>query len=151
MSLFSPPPKFSPKLFFSQNLICFSYFYRGRRFFLKPYVVHRGSCFLGSLFSLILLLYKFTVYLLIGFSLSICDKKLKKQMKFSLFIQGEMKLFLKGGEKKKIYIYIYIYIFNVSNLGGELVCMSVICLWFHICCYLLFICLYFHTCGDVLF
>ena len=29
--------------FFSQNLFCFSYFYRGRNFFLT-FVVHRGSC-----------------------------------------------------------------------------------------------------------
>ena len=104
------------------NLFCFSYFYRGRRFFLKPYVVHRGSCFLGSLFSLILLLYKFTVYLLIGFSLSICDKKGKKQRKFSLFIQGEMKLFLKGGEKKNIYIYIYILMYLTQG-ESQFVCL----------------------------
>ena len=41
VSLFSPPPKFSPKLFFP-NVFCFSYCYRGRNLFLT-FVVHRGS------------------------------------------------------------------------------------------------------------
>ena len=56
----------------------------------------------------------FTVYLLIGLSLSIRDKKGEKQMKFgknfnyvlTIFIQGEMKLFLKAGENKKVLMYL---------------------------------------------
>ena len=42
---FSPPPKFSPN-FFSQNVFCFSYFYRGRKLFLKPML------FLGGIVAL---------------------------------------------------------------------------------------------------
>ena len=62
---------------FSQNFFCFSYFYRGRNFFLT-FVVLRGSCCSSqgelSLFSLTLL-HMFSVYLLIRQSLSIRDKK----------------------------------------------------------------------------
>ena len=57
---------------------------------------------------------------------------LKRFLKY--FVQGEIKLFLKGGENK---------IFDVSNLGGELVyfcfyiCASFcLCLSFHTCIYL---------------
>ena len=49
-----------------------------------------------------------------------------------LFVYGELKLFLKGGENK---------IFDVSNLGRELVCIFVM-LYF---VYFLFTCI-FHTC-----
>ena len=62
---------------FSQNLFCFPYFYRGRNLFLT-FVVLRGSCFIDSLFSLILCCVWFFVYSLIGLSLSIHDKKGEK-------------------------------------------------------------------------
>ena len=63
-----------PQNCFFQNLFCFFYFYRGRNLFLT-FVVLRGSCFLDSLFPLILCCICFSVYSLIGLSLSICDKK----------------------------------------------------------------------------
>ena len=62
---------------FSQNLFCFSYFYRGRNLFLT-FVVLRGSCFIDSLFPLILCCVCFLVYSLIGLSLSIRGKKGEK-------------------------------------------------------------------------
>ena len=41
--LFIPTPFIFPQNYFSQNLFCFSYFYRGRNCFLT-FVVLRGSC-----------------------------------------------------------------------------------------------------------
>ena len=41
--LFIPTPFIFPQNCFSQNLFCFSYFYRGRKVFLT-FVVLRGSC-----------------------------------------------------------------------------------------------------------
>ena len=87
-----------PQSYFSQNMFCFSYFYRGRKVFFLTFVVLRGSCCasqgelplffieLDSFVSLILyLLLTFVVYVfvysLFEFSLSICDKKGEKQMK----------------------------------------------------------------------
>ena len=70
-----------PQNCFYQNLFCFSYFYRGRNLFLTFFVL-RGSCFLDSLFPLILCCVCFSVYSLIRLSLSIRDKKGEKQMKF---------------------------------------------------------------------
>ena len=46
-----------------------------------------------------------------------------------MFVCGELKLFLKGRENK---------IFDVSNLGGELVCIFVICFCLFIFYLLLF-------------
>ena len=75
------PQNCFPQNCFYQNLFCFSYFYRGRNLFLT-FVALRGSCFLDSLFPLILCCVCFFVYSLIGLSLSIRDKKGEKQMKF---------------------------------------------------------------------
>ena len=99
---FIPTPFIFPQNCFSQNLFCFSYFYRGRKvfFYLGGVVtLHKGSClyfiqslivlcFLDSFFSLIL----YCVYLLfIELSLLIRDKKGEIQMKcgnFVCFVQG---------------------------------------------------------------
>ena len=87
--LFIPTPFIIPQNCFSQNLFCFSYFYRGRSFFLT-FVVLRGSCCSSkgelSLFHIELnclmfpwfsiFSYPYCVCLLfIELSLSICDKK----------------------------------------------------------------------------
>ena len=73
---------------------------------------------------------------------------------FFFYLGEDESVIFKRGENKSFFFF-----FFLSNLGGELVyifviccyCISIICFWFHICCYLLFICLYFHTCSDVLF
>ena len=120
--LFIPNPFIFPQNCFSQNLFCFSYFYRGRNFFNLC-----GSQGELSLFSLTLLR-MFSVYLLIRQSLSIRDKKGETQMTC---------LFCLGGEYKNFLMYL---------TQGE---SQNLLLFFIFCFILLFICLSFHTCGDV--
>ena len=94
--LFIPTPFIFPQNCFSQNLFCFSYFYRGINFFFLTFVVLRGSCCSSqrklSLFSLTLLR-MFSVYLLIRQTLSIRDKKGETQMTYLFCLGGEYKTF----------------------------------------------------------
>ena len=116
------PLYFSPKLFFPK-LVLFFLFLQGEKFFLT-FMVLRRSCYSSqgelSLFSLTLLRI-FSVYLLIGQSLLIHDKKGETQMTC---------LFCLGGEYKKL--------FEVSNLGGELEFTFVFYILFHIIVYMSF-------------
>ena len=81
-----------PLNYFSQNLFCFSYFYRGRSFSLI-FVVHKGSCCssqgelplffieLNCFFVPLVLFFLsclLSLYSLFGLSLSICDRKGEK-------------------------------------------------------------------------
>ena len=99
-----------PQNCFSQNLFCFSYFYRGSNFFNV-----NGSQGELSLFSLTLLC-MFSIYLLIKQSLSIRDKKGERQLICGnpiCFVQGELKLFLVGGDTMFVFVrgrYIVIYV-----------------------------------------
>ena len=115
---------FSPKLFFPK-LVLFFLFLQGEKFFLT-FVVLRGSCCSSqgelSLFSLTLLR-MFSIYLLIGQSLSIRDKKGETQMTC---------LFCLGGEYKKLFV--------VSNLRGELVFFIFIFIFIYsVSCYCLYV------------
>ena len=156
-----------PKTIFPQTCFVFPIFIMGERFFLKKktYAIHRASCCSSlrelPLFSIELM---FCIPLILCFLLSsivyvyyllfvwvffvntwqkggeeideIWESCLKRFL--TVFMKGEMKLFLKG-EKKKIF-----------DAGGELVSMFVICCYC-IYIYIYIICLYFHTCIDVLF
>ena len=100
-------------------------------------------CFLDSLFSLLL----WCVCLLSTFCLGrLCQyvtKKGKNRWNLKSFLaifMGRWNCFLKG-EKIKV--------FDISNLGGELVCFSLLLMLYLL--FIFFICLYFHTYGDVLF
>ena len=86
------PQNCFPQNCFYQNLFCFSYFYRGRNLFLT-FVVLRGSCFLDSLFPLILCCVCFSVYSLIRLSLSIRDKKGEKDV-FKTYVDHRGSCFL---------------------------------------------------------
>ena len=87
----SPLPLFFPKTFFPKTCFVFPIFIGGK--FFLTFVVLRGSCCSSqgelSLFSLTMLR-MFSVYLLIGQSLSIRDKKGETQMTcLFCFVQGE--------------------------------------------------------------
>ena len=117
---FSPPPKFS---YFSQNLFCFSYFYRGRNLFLKPMlfigrvasILYRAGfiCFLYSLFSLdfcyVCFLYTLCLSCLCQYMTKRGRNRWNMGILFVLFM-GSWNYFWKG-EKIKF--------FDVSNLRGE--------------------------------
>ena len=103
---FSPPPKFFPKTCF----VMFFLLLQGEKDVFKTYVDHRGSCFLDSQFPLILccvcfcLLFDWVIFIN-------SDKKGEKQMKFwkcflKCFVQGEIKLFLKGREYTNFLMYL---------------------------------------------
>ena len=111
--LFIPTPFIFPRNCFSHNLFCFSYFYRGRNFFLT-FVVLRGSCCSSqgelSLFSLTLL-HIFFVYFLIRQSLSIRDKKGETQITCLFCLGGEYKnflMYLTQGESQNLLFFFYI-------------------------------------------
>ena len=125
----SPPLLFFPKTVFPKSCFVFPMFMGGEIFL--TFVVLRGSCCSSqgelSLFSLTLLR-MFSIYLLIGQSLSIRDKKGETQITC---------LFCLGGEYKNFLIYL---------TQGE---SQNLLLFFIFRFIILFICLSFHTCGDV--
>ena len=95
--IYPQPLYFSSKLFFPK-LVLFFLFLQGEKFFLT-FVVLRGSCCSSqeklSLFSLTLLR-MFSVYLLIGQSLPIRDKKGETQMTCLFCFGGDKIVFQRG-------------------------------------------------------
>ena len=130
VSLFSPPSKFSQKLFFPQGeLLLFSIELNS---FVFPWFF---------IFSYPLLC-MFIVCLLIGLSLSIHDKKggeideiweiLFKRF-LNCFIKRVMKLFLKGRENKSFYFLFFMY--RTQGEESQFTCFLIFCYCiFVICC-----------------